>query len=126
MIKNKHGQTLILFVIMIPILILLCAFVIDMGLVIAERHHVKEVTKTVIKEEFANMHDSNIDNKIKKLLQENKIDIKRLEINIADNTLEIKNEIEVASIFGNIIGIKSYKIKVNFKGFKDKDKLIFE
>ena len=126
MIKNKHGQTLILFVILIPIMVLLCAFVIDTGLVIAEKHHLKEVTKTIIKEEFLNISDDNINNKINELFLKNEIDVSKLKINIAENKLEIKNEIAVASIFGNIIGIKSYKIKFDLMGYMNNDKLILE
>ena len=39
---NKHGQTLILFVILIPIILLLLAFVVDIGLVITNKIKTKE------------------------------------------------------------------------------------
>ena len=45
---NKHGQTLILFVILIPILLGLAAFVIDVGFMVSKRVELKEVSKTII------------------------------------------------------------------------------
>lgn len=126
MIKNKRGQTLILFVILIPIMLLLCALVIDTGLVVVENHHLKEVTKTIIKEEIDNINNNNIEEEIKKSFKMNEIDINKLNIAILDNKLKISNEIEVASIFGNIIGIKNYKIKIDLVGYKLNDKLILE
>ena len=49
---NKHGQTLILFVILIPIILLLLAFVVDLGLVITNKIKTEEVTKQVIKDAY--------------------------------------------------------------------------
>lgn len=47
---NKKGQTLVLFVIMIPILLGLGAFVVDVSLVISKNTELKEVSKTIIKD----------------------------------------------------------------------------
>ncbi len=123
MIFNKHGQTLVLFVILIPILLLLAAFVIDMGVIISNKAHLKEVTKLAIKENVDNLEDTN---KIKKILEINKVDVNNLEINIIDNKINIKNEISVKSIFGSVVGILDYKIKINITGYKSNDKIIIE
>jgi len=75
--------------------------------------------------------DENVDNledtnKIKKILEINKVDVNNLEINIIDNKINIKNEISVKSIFGSVVGILDYKIKINITGYKSNDKIIIE
>lgn len=123
MMLNRHGQTLVLFIILIPILLLLAAFVIDMGVILTNKMQLKEVTKLAIKENIDNPDDIN---KIKKIFEINEIDISNLEINVIDNKINIKNEIEVKSIFGSVIGILNYKIKIDITGYKSNDKIIIE
>lgn len=123
MMLNRHGQTLVLFIILIPILLLLAAFVIDMGVILTNKMQLKEVTKLAIKENVDNPDDIN---KIKKIFEINEIDISNLKINVIDNKINIKNEIEVKSIFGSVIGILNYKIKIDITGYKNNDKIIIE
>jgi len=120
---NKRGQTLALFVILIPILLVIAAFVIDMGVVIYNKSHLKEVSKMALNENVDNLDNTN---NIKKILEKNKVDINNLEINIIDNKINLKNEIEVESIFGAIIGIKNYKVKMNITGYKNNGQIIIE
>ena len=69
---NKRGQTLALFVILIPILLVIAAFVIDMGVVIYNKSHLKEVSKMALNENVDNLDNTN---NIKKILEKNKVDI---------------------------------------------------
>ncbi len=69
---NKHGQTLILFVILIPIILILMALVVDTGLVLAKKIQVKEITKEVI-EECLNSNDEKIKEQFKKIMSISKI-----------------------------------------------------
>lgn len=119
---NKHGQTLALFVILIPILLLLVAFVVDMGVVINSKVKTKEVAKTIIRENFDNFNEE----KVKEVFNKNKISTQNLEIIRSDNKINIKNKCEVESIFGAIIGLKSYSIKIDITGIKENEKIIFE
>ncbi len=120
---NKRGQTLVLFIILIPILLGLGALVVDMGVIMASKAHLREVTIMVIKE---NLDCSDTENKIKKLLVKNDISVDNLEIEFIDDKLNIKNEIEINSVFGSIVGIKNYQIKVDITGYKENEKVIIE
>ena len=112
---NKHGQTLILFVILIPIILLLLAFVVDLGLVITNKIKTEEVTKQIIKDAY--LLD---DNKRLELFQKNNINIYR-----ENNKLKIVVKQEIKSIFGGIVGIKKYKINVSVTGIMENDKVNF-
>ncbi len=119
---NKHGQTLGLFVILIPILLLLGAIVVDMGVVINSKVKTKEVAKTAIRENFDNLDEE----KIKEIFDNNKISVLNLEIIKSYDKINIKNKYEVASILGAIIGIKSYSVKIDVTGIRKNKKIIFE
>lgn len=116
---NKHGQTLILFVILIPIILMLLAIVVDIGLVMSEKIKLEEVTKNAVQNAF------NDDDKILEILNKNKIDSENIKI-VRDEKLKIEIKEKVKSIFGSIIGIKEYDIKVSIVCFRENDKLIFE
>ena len=122
---NKKGQTSILFVIMIPLILGLAALVIDIGVIFANKSHLKEVTKTAIRENISNI-DSDTDKKIKQILIKNEVNVDNLEIAINDNRINVKNEISIDSIFGSIIGIKNYKIVEDITGYKENEKIIIE
>lgn len=122
---NKKGQTLILFVIMIPIILGIAALVVDVGVIFANKSHLKEVTKTAIRESISNI-DNDTDTKIKNILIKNEVNVDNLEIKISDNKINVKNEISIDSIFGSIIGIKNYKIIEDITGYKENEKIIIE
>lgn len=115
---NKHGGTLILFIILIPIIIIFMAFVVDLGLAKSRKIKLVETTKEIIKNNF-----NNDDAKIIEVFNKNGIAVNLKRDN---NKINIKIKEDIKSIFGNIIGIKSYKIKVNITGFKNQEEFNFE
>lgn len=97
MVRDKKGQTLIFFIILLPILIGVCAFVIDYGIISYERNRLNNIIKL--------SYNENKD--LDRLLKSNDITIYKKE--------NVNNCIKVSykrnSLFGSIIGIKEYKIK---------------
>lgn len=105
---NNKGQSLVLFVIILPIVILLFVYLFDLANLTGEKIKLDNIAKqsiTYLKED----KDINI---IKNYIIKNDKEIKV--INIDDN--EIHLEKEVPSIFGKNIGFKSYKIEIHKKG----------
>ena len=121
-LMNKHGQTLIFFVILIPILLGLCALVVDVGYIVSKNRELKEVSKTIIEDYFNGLDVQ----EIKELYEENSIPIDNLEIDINEDSIHIVNYYEVDSIFGSVIGISDYDIRVDITGTIKDDKVIFE
>ena len=121
-LMNKHGQTLIFFVILIPILLGLCALVVDVGYIVSKNRELKEVSKTIIEDYFNGLDVQ----EIKELYEENSMPIDNLEIDINEDSIHIVNHYEVDSIFGSVIGISDYDIRVDITGTIKDDKVIFE
>lgn len=119
---NKKGQTLILFVILIPILLGLLAFVVDVGFIVSKTVQLKEVTKMILENTY---EDASLE-EIKDLFLENDIPVENLEVEIQSDRIRIQNEYEIDSIFGSVIGLSSYEIRAQITGIIREDTIIFE
>lgn len=120
---NNHGQTLVLFIIFIPVLLMLCAFVIDTGVVFKENNKLSSTTKIVLEEAMEKDLD---DQRIKELFEENEIPTSDLKIQREESKITIKVDYRIDSIFAKMIGIKDYEIKINETIQKENDKYILK
>jgi len=112
---NRNGQTLIIFVIMVPVFLILAALVIDLGIVTNAKLKLSGITTTILKESYDTRFEETTKEKIQKLYQKNDIPRENLRITITENGIEIENKYEVSSFFGQLIGIKSYPISIHKK-----------
>ena len=119
---NKHGQTLILFVILIPILLGLAALVVDVGLIVSRSTELKEVSKTIIESVWEDANEE----EIRDLFVKNDIPVEHLEVLVTEESIHIVNDYKIDSIFGSVIGIEDYEIKVDITGKISNQKLVFE
>lgn len=115
--KNNKGQTLALFVIIIPFLLALACFVIDLGYIQSEKSKLNETTQMIIDELLTKDYS---DEQIKKIYVKNDIEVEHLDVSRENDKIRIKADYEVDSILGNIIGIKKYKIKTNIQAIEER------
>ena len=108
---NKKGQTLIIFVILIPIFLLLFAFGVDTGIVLKEKTRLNSTTRTILKNTYSKRNQDHYNELVMELLKKNEIPVDNLEIEKNSNQISISNSYEKESVFGKIIGLKTYKIK---------------
>lgn len=120
---NNRGQTLIMFVILVPVILMLMALIIDTAYLYRENAKLESTTKSIIKNLYDSKEDDNINRMIINLYKENDIQTKNLEIISNTTSLKIINHYKVDSIFGKIIGLKQYEVKVSLKGYYDGNKL---
>ncbi len=123
---NKNGQTLVMFVIIIPIFIILLAFVVDTGIILKNTTKLNSTTKTILKNTYDDRLNDNYYEKVKKLYEKNNIPTKNIQIEFNLDEVKITNEYYKSSIFGKIIGLKEYKIKTILKIKNMSGKLIIE
>ncbi len=100
---NKKGQSLIMFIILLPVILMILALVVDVGLMynakIKGESLIEEATTSELNiEEYFKINDINIDT-IKNDSKNGK------------NCVIIKYRID--SVFGSLVGMKEYEIKVD-------------
>lgn len=119
---NKRGQTLIIFVMLIPIILTMAALVIDVGLLYYKKNEYTGIVEESIKEYFK---DEDLTS-AKKTLTLNGVSLDDTEINVSDNKITVTLDTKVDSIFGKVIRINDYEIKIARVGTKDKERVIIK
>ena len=116
---NNKGQTLVFFVILIPLVLIIFAFIFDYSYMIREQNRLEDIGRSGLN--YLLIESRNKD-EVLKVIKENDSDI-----DVKFNGLnEVFLEKEIDSIFGKIIGFDNYKIKVSLKGEVNDNKLIIE
>ena len=102
---NNKGQVLVVFILVMPILLLLGTYIIDLTYLYYHSNKLNEINDLVIKEANTKKLSSQQVNEYVKL-NDNEINI--AVINITNEKIEITLQKEVKSLFGKIIGKDSY------------------
>lgn len=124
--KNNHGQVLVIFVILLPLLIMFSFYVVDTSYMAYHKNRLDNINAIIC--DYAITHENVNEDDIGKLLRKNDKNavIKKIELK---DKVNIDLEVEVPSLFGRIIGKNSYKIKSSIsknKVSKDKDDTLDE
>ena len=121
---NKKGQTLVIFVMLIPIILLLGALIVDNSIIVSENIRLKNTTKEIIKMDLTSKTLEN--EEILKLFSKNDIPIDNIKSIREENYLEIKNSYHVDSVFGKLISLNKYEVSVDTKGTLENGKVIYK
>lgn len=124
---NEKGQTLIIFVIILPIFLFILTLVIDLGLVQNERTKLTSVTRIII----GDVYDQIIDEedaikKVKELYKKNDVNTDSLIVTYQEKKLNIKINKKVEGIIGKITNLNLFNLEIYLTGYKENDKLIIE
>ncbi|MGN1379483.1 MAG: hypothetical protein ACI4XR_03690 [Bacilli bacterium] len=114
---NKKGQSLVMFIIILPIILLLFGLLIERVYLTYQKQKLYSVTKTII----AFSIERNDKNDIINLYKDNDIVLENIEID-GSNGLKIIASEKVPSL----IKKEDYIIEVNIKGVKKEDKIIYQ
>lgn len=99
---NNKGQTLALFVVLIPVFLFIFCYVFDAGMIMIEN---KKIENLSISANKYLKEGKDIDT-IKEIIKNNDNEI---EVTIKFNEIKLKKELK--STFGKIVGYESYTIK---------------
>lgn len=122
---NNKGQSLVLFVLLIPIFVMIMASVIDVGNLISAKTEIDNINKIVVDYGLDNMNDTNVVNDMKLLAKENKKDI-NIDIRFVDMEYRVLCNYYVDGIFSNVLKIKGYNVKSSYIGYLDNNKKIIK
>lgn len=123
---NNKGQTLVIFVVFLPVLILLVAAAIDISLMYSETNELNNINKLVINYGLSHLDENNLESKLEELSKLNDENVNKIDIKIEKNKIIIDLEKKEKSIFGNVIGLKKYKIKSKYSGELINDKNVIK
>ncbi len=100
---NNKGQSLVLFVIFIPLIIIMFVFVTDASRLYYEKNKLDNINSLIIENYF----DKN-DSEIERLIRKNDNDITNIEIDRKNNTIKLTKNIDV--IIMGVLNKNRYEI----------------
>ena len=119
---NNKGQTLVVFVIILPIILMIFTLIIDLGFLYIEKRNIDNNVYDIVEYYLDNIDDINIETKVKELLNKNIKDIDDIIINDELEYIEVRVLKTRKSIYSIITN--ETKIDIVYKGFKEDKKII--
>ena len=122
---NNKGQSLVLFVIVLPILLLIVILVIDIGKALVLKQELKNISNIVLDYGLDNLDKEEIKFELVNLVELNNNEIDNVNINIDDSKIYIKLNENVKGTFSGIIDISIFNVETSYVGYiKDNNKVI--
>ena len=119
---NNKGQSLVLFILTIPILLGILVLVVDVGNALHQKNKINNIIEMVIEYGLENNYE---EEKLKKLINYN-LKTDNYQVEIKDEIINIKVEAEINGIISNIIDINSFKILSEYKGYMENNKKVIK
>ena len=112
---NNKGQSLVMFVLIIPIFLLILTLIYDVGNAIYEKDRLSNTNYLTIEYGLNNI-DTVTENDLKNLIEQITSNLKYIYVTIEDNQIEIKMEKDAKSIIGKMFNFNLVKIISHYKG----------
>ena len=119
---NNKGQTLVIFVIILPILLIMLTLIIDLGFLYIEKRNISNNVYDSVEYYLENIDDEEVKTDVEKLLNKN---IKNIEdIKIIENEEYV--EIHLTKTRKSLYSIITHdtKISINYIGYKESKEII--
>lgn len=120
---NNKGQSLVTFVLVIPILFLIFMMIYDIGSMVLLKKELNDINYIAVDYGIGHLNDEDVIVKTEKLIKKNKEDINNISIKIEEDKIYVmlEDSIDTKISFGNI-----FKVKSSYVGYMDNDKKIIE
>lgn len=119
---NNKGQTLVIFVIVLPILLIMFTLIIDLGFLYIEKRNISNNVYDSVEYYLENIDDEEVKNDVEKLLNKNIKNIEDIKIKENEEYVEIYLTKTRKSLYSIIT--HDTKISVNYIGYKENKEII--
>ena len=120
---NNKGQALVIFLILLPIFLGLCALVIDSAYIVTNKNRLSNINEIAINDAL----DGKSENEVREIIKKNNKNIEIITYKRNENTVYIHLQNKINSIFGSIVGYEKYEINSKLTGsIVDNKKIISE
>ena len=119
--RNNKGQSLVLFIVILPVLLLLLVLIIDVGKMILLKLELNNISEIVLDYGIDNLDNENIYSELNNLVKLNKTDIDKIEINIVDDKIYLELEASGKGLFTGLINETLFTIETNYVGYIDNE-----
>ena len=114
---NNRGQSLVLFVIIIPILLFILILVIDIGRAINLKQELNNINKIVLDYGLDNLDNDKIEDEMFKLVKLNNDKINNIDIEIDNDKLYLNISCYMDLMFSSISNLSLFEITSSYVGY---------
>ena len=119
---NNKGQSLVLFVIILPILFLILILVIDIGRLITLKNELNNINNIVLDYGLDNLEMVDLENKLIDVINLNKDDIDNIDVTVDGDKIYINMNEKLDGILTSFVDISIFDIKISYIGYMDNGK----
>lgn len=112
---NNKGQSLVMFIIIIPIFCLILTLVYDVGTAIYEKNRLSNTSYIVIEYGLDNINSVNESDLIQ-LIQKNTSNLSYISVFIEESSIEIKLNKDIKGIIGKMFGFNLIEANSHYEG----------
>lgn len=113
---NNKGQTLVLFVMLLPIMLLVMVLVFDIGKSIVEKQKLDNISFMIVSYGIEHSNDDNIEGTLKELVTLNYKDATDVEVLVKDDYVSVSLSGKVKGVFGNLVGKSFFEVRSYYIG----------
>lgn len=124
--SNNRGQTLVVFILLLPIFLMIAAIIVDSGILFNEKRKIDNTVKEALTYGINHITEEEVINNIKKLINKNISDVKKLDVEINNEIIIIELKKIKESVFSFIFGKYSHDIESSYRGYKDNNDIIIK
>lgn len=124
MIMNNKGQSLVLFILLIPVMLLILVSVYEVGKLVLIKNELDDIGKLAVNYGVLKIDDENVINDVRELVLKNKSDIDKVEVSIVDNKLYVSLEDKIEDELLLIGKFNGLTLTSSYYGYMDEEKKI--
>ena len=121
---NNKGQSLVLFVVFLPILLLIMILVIDVGNTIMQKQELDNVNYITIEYGLDNINEEDLDKKLVSMINKNIDDISIVNVNVETTKITITIKKDINGMLTD--KLKIFELESNYVGYVKNGKKIIE
>ena len=116
---NNKGQSLVIFIIIIPVIFIVFSFLYDYAYIINSQNKYENVTRTILNSTLEEA-------KIVDLYKQNGYKVDDFKYKKENDKVYIQNSYKIKSVFGNIVNLKNYTVSINYVVINSNNGIIIE
>ena len=116
---NNKGQSLVIFIIIIPVIFIVFSFLYDYAYIINSQNKYENVTRTIL-------NCTVEEDKIVDLYKQNGYKVDDFKYKKENDKVYIQNSYKIKSVFGNIVNLKNYTVSINYVVINSNNGIIIE
>ena len=114
---NNKGQTLVMFIVIIPILISIMVLVIDLGSAFTKKQELNNVNKLVIEYGLDNLEEENLESDLTSYITMNAKDLSNVKVTVENNTINVTTKAYIDGIISKALNIDGFEIVSTYQGY---------